>query len=348
VSASVLRLGTRASALATTQSRWVAAAVQRATGRDVELVEVTTFGDTSRAHLSEIGGTGVFAAALRQAVADGEVDFAVHSLKDLPTAAVEGLVVAAVPAREDPRDVLVAREGLTLKGLPRGARIGTGSPRRQAQLLAARPDLLVRPVRGNVDRRLAMVTDGSLDAVVLAYAGLRRLGRGDVVTDVLDPDVVLPAPGQGALAVECRSDDHALVASLALIDDADSRSAVAAERALLAALEAGCTAPVGALAAVSGSSVSLRAVAAATDGSVVLRRGLTGPVDDPSALGRELADLLLVDGAARLVDRAEPSSQITPSLPAQPHPSRPTQPTSSRPTQPTSSRPTQPSPERAS
>jgi hydroxymethylbilane synthase len=322
VSGSVLRLGTRASALATTQSRWVAAALRRATGRDVELVEVTTFGDTSRAHLSEIGGTGVFAAALRQAVADGDVDLAVHSLKDLPTAPVEGLVVAAVPTREDPRDVLVARDGLTLHTLPHGARIGTGSPRRQAQLLAARPDLDVRPVRGNVDRRLAMVTDGSLDAVVLAHAGLLRLGRGDVVTSVLDPDVVLPAPGQGALAVECRSDDRDLRASIALIDDADARSAVAAERALLAALEAGCTAPVGALATVTGSRLSLRGVAAATDGSVVLRRALTGPLVDPSVLGRELADVLLADGAAQLVDRATPSPQTTSSRPSQPSPER--------------------------
>jgi hydroxymethylbilane synthase len=322
VSGSVLRLGTRASALATTQSRWVAAALHRATGREVELVEVTTLGDTSRAHLSEIGGTGVFAAALRQAVADGEVDLAVHSLKDLPTAPVEGLVVAAVPTREDPRDVLVAREGLTLRTLPQGARIGTGSPRRQAQLLAARPDLDVRPVRGNVDRRLAMVTDGSLDAVVLAHAGLLRLGRGDVVTSVLDPNVVLPAPGQGALAVECRSDDHDLRASIALIDDADARSAVTAERALLAALEAGCTAPVGALATVMGRRLSLQGVAAATDGSVVLRRALTGPLVDPSALGRELADVLLADGAAQLVDRAQPSSQTASSRPSQPSPER--------------------------
>ena len=328
----VLRLGTRASALATTQSRWVAQRLQEATGRQVELVEVTTFGDTSRAHLSEIGGTGVFAAALRQAVLDGDVDLAVHSLKDLPTAPVDGLVVAAVPQREDPRDVLVARDGLTLDTLPTGARIGTGSPRRQAQLRALRPDFDVHPVRGNVDRRVAMVTDGGLDAVVLAHAGLLRLGRAHIVTSVLDPAVVLPAPGQGALAVECRSDDLELVTAIALLDDAAARCAVTAERALLAALEAGCTAPVGALATVSPEGLSLRAVAAATDGSVVLRRGLSGSVDDPAALGRELAALLLADGAARLVDRS--SAPMTTNGSTPPAPS-------------TTSRPFQPSPERA-
>ncbi len=325
---SMLRLGTRASALATTQSRTVAQALQRATGREVRLVEVTTFGDTSRAHLSEIGGTGVFAAALRQAVLDGEVDLAVHSLKDLPTAPVDGLVVAAVPEREDPRDVLVARDGRTLQSLPRGARVGTGSPRRQAQLLAVRPDLRVEPVRGNVDRRLAMVSDGTMDAVVLAHAGLRRIGRDQVVTEVLSPEQVLPAPGQGALAVECRSDDAELVAVLGLLDHAATRCAVTAERALLAALEAGCTAPVGALAQVDDQRLTLQAVAAATDGSVVLRRRSTGPADDPTSLGTALATLLLGEGAATLVDagpgrRTDPApAHSTSSLPRPVSPER--------------------------
>ncbi|HET8614780.1 MAG TPA: hydroxymethylbilane synthase [Actinomycetales bacterium] len=331
---SPLRLGTRASALATTQSQTVADALQRATGREVVLVEVTTFGDTSRAHLSEIGGTGVFAAALRQAVLDGEVDLAVHSLKDLPTAPVDGLVVAAVPRREDPRDVLVARDGLTLGTLPEGARLGTGSPRRQAQLLAVRPDLRVQPVRGNVDRRLAMVTDGTMDAVVLAHAGLLRIGRVGVVTDVLAPDQVLPAPGQGALAVECRSDDRPLVEALALLDHTPSRSAVTAERALLAALEAGCTAPVGALASVVDDELRLSGVAAATDGSVVLRGTLAGPVTDAATLGRRLAEQLLADGAARLVERS--------SNPAAPAPLLAAPPTTTPPS------PFEPSPERAS
>jgi hydroxymethylbilane synthase len=301
-----LRLGTRRSRLATTQSQVVADALTAATGRAVELVEVTTFGDTSTAALTQIGGTGVFVTALRSALLEGRIDLAVHSLKDLPTAASPGLVVAAVPVREDPRDVLVARDGLTLGELPAGARIGTGSPRRAAQLLALGLGHEPQPVRGNVDTRLSMVADGRVDAVVLARAGLLRLGRAAEATEVLDPLQLLPAPGQGALAVECRADDPALVELLSTLDDPDSRAAVTAERALLARLEAGCTAPVGALAEVvedadGGLEISLRAVVAAPDGSVVLRQSLVGPAADPAALGRRLAELLLEDGAADLV-----------------------------------------------
>jgi hydroxymethylbilane synthase len=314
-----LRLGTRRSALARTQSQTVADAITAATGRAVELVEVTTLGDTSRAALTSIGGTGVFAAALRSALLAGGVDLAVHSLKDLPTRPEPGLVVAAVPAREDPRDVLVARDRLTLSELPPGSRLGTGAPRRSAQLLALGLGLEVEPVRGNVDTRLGYVRDGKLDGVLLARAGLVRLGRVAEATEVLDPLQVLPAPGQGALAVECRSSDTELVQALAAIDDPDTRAAVTAERALLAALEAGCTAPVGALAEVvehpddEGRPVrglALRAVVAAPDGSRVLRQSLTGVlsdgaagdgVDAPARLGRRLAAALLEDGAADLV-----------------------------------------------
>ena len=304
-----LRLGTRRSALATTQSQTVADALTAATGRAVELVEVTTLGDTSSEHLTQIGGTGVFVTALRAALLEGSIDLAVHSLKDLPTADEPGLVLAAVPLREDPRDALVARDGLTLGELPVGARIGTGSPRRAAQLLALGLGHEPEPVRGNVDTRLAMVTDGRLDAVVLARAGLLRLGREHQVTEVLDPLQVLPAPGQGALAIECRGADHQLVELLQVLEDPDARIAVTAERALLAALEAGCTAPVGALAEVvegdaGGLEISLRAIVAATDGTVVLRQSLVGPADDPTGLGRRLAALLLEDGAAELVDRS--------------------------------------------
>ncbi len=301
-----LRLGTRRSALATTQSTTVAQAITAATGREVELVEIVTLGDTSSAALTQIGGTGVFVTALRAALLDGSIDLAVHSLKDLPTAPEPGLVVAAVPARHDPRDALVARDGLTLGELPAGSRIGTGSPRRAAQLLALGLGLEPEPVRGNVGTRMAMVADGHLDAVVLALAGLARLGRQDEVTEVIDPLQVLPAPGQGALAVECRSADHQLVDLLAVLDDPDTRAAVTAERALLAALEAGCTAPVGALAEVvedvdGGLEISLRALVASADGAVVLRQSLVGPADDPDALGVRLATLLLEDGAADLV-----------------------------------------------
>lgn len=196
-----LRLGTRRSKLAMAQSGQVADAVSQVTGRPVELVPVTTYGDTSREHLAQIGGTGVFVAALREALVRGEVDFAVHSLKDLPTAPHDELVLAAVPVREDPRDVLIARDALKLTDLPRGARIGTGSARRMAQLNAYAVshglDFETVPIRGNVDTRIGYVTSGELDAVVLAAAGLNRVGRSDEVTDFLSVDTVLPAPGQG-------------------------------------------------------------------------------------------------------------------------------------------------------
>lgn len=298
-----LRLGTRRSELARTQSTWVAERI-RARGVEVELVEVVTEGDVNRASLAAIGGTGVFAAALRRALLDGEVDLAVHSLKDLPVAPHPGLVVAAVPVREDPRDVLVASGGRTLGELPPGARVGTGSPRRHAQLAALGLGIEVCDIRGNVGTRIGFVDDGELDAVVLARAGLARLGRLERATEVIEPVQMLPAPGQGALAVECREDDPRLTALLAGLDDPDTRAAVTAERALLAELEAGCSAPVGALAEVSeeldGSLVlSLRAFVGALDGTVELRRSLVGPYDRPDELGRELARTLLADGAAR-------------------------------------------------
>ncbi|NUS50081.1 MAG: hydroxymethylbilane synthase, partial [Nocardioidaceae bacterium] len=199
-----IRIGTRASLLARTQSELVAASLRAALGREVELVEVTTEGDISSAPLASLGGTGVFVSALREALLRGDVDVAVHSLKDLPTEPAQGIALAAVPVREDPRDVVVARDGLTLGELPQGARVGTGSPRRAAQLHALGLGFDVAPIRGNVDTRIRKVTDGEYDAVVLARAGLARIGRLDEVTEVLDPLQMLPAPGQGALAVECR------------------------------------------------------------------------------------------------------------------------------------------------
>ncbi|WP_327368128.1 hydroxymethylbilane synthase [Streptomyces sp. NBC_01217] len=309
-----LRLGTRRSKLAMAQSGLVADAVSEVTGRAVELVEITTYGDTSREHLAQIGGTGVFVAALRAALLRGEVDFAVHSLKDLPTAQPEGLVLAAVPVREDPRDALVARDGLTFEQLPSGARIGTGSPRRMAQLNAyARShglDIETVPIRGNVDTRIGFVRSGELDAVVLAAAGLSRLGRTGEVTDFLSVDTVLPAPGQGALAIECAATSADLAAALAELDDPYTRVAVTAERSLLAALEAGCSAPVGALAdlLVDGQAVNelrLRGVVGSTDGASLVQMSITGPVptshDDAAALGRELAAEMLAKGAAGLM-----------------------------------------------
>ncbi|TDO43204.1 hydroxymethylbilane synthase [Kribbella sp. VKM Ac-2527] len=290
----MIRLGTRRSALATAQATWVADAL-RGLGHEVELVPIVTTGDVNRAPLEQIGGTGVFVSALRDALLADEIDIAVHSLKDLPTAPVDGLTIGAIPVREDPRDVLVARDGLTLGELPTGALVGTGSPRRVAQLDALGLGLELTGIRGNVDSRIAMVADGKLDAVVLARAGLARLGRLGEVTETLDPIQVLPAPGQGALGIECRAGDSTVLAALAPLEDSATRAAVTAERQLLATLEAGCTAPVGALAEVvegeDGLELWLRGALGTDDG--VQRLSANGPADDPVGVGRALASELL-------------------------------------------------------
>jgi hydroxymethylbilane synthase len=299
-----LRIGTRASALAKTQSATVAAAISEQLGREVELVEITTEGDTSNAPLASLGGVGVFVSALRDALLAGEIDVAVHSLKDLPTYAHEGITLAAIPQREDPRDVVVARDGLTLGELPVGSRVGTGSVRRSAQLHALGLGLEIVGIRGNVDTRIRKVVDGEYDAVILARAGLARLGRLDEVTEVLDPIQVLPAPGQGALAVECRSSDSALAHALAALDDAHTRAQVTAERAVLSTLEAGCSSPVGAMAEVAegddGEELWIRAVVMSTDGALAVRKSLSGKPSDAEAIGRQLATEMLEDGADQL------------------------------------------------
>lgn len=322
---SEFRIGTRGSALATTQTGIVARALSAAGAGEPRTLIVKTEGDVVTGSLAALGGTGVFAAALRQRVLDGGVDVAVHSLKDLPVAQPQGLVIAAIPGREDVRDVLVARDGHTLDNLPTGAVVGTGSPRRAAQLLAARPDLRVADIRGNVPTRLRRVKGlllehddsasvgreraGDLDAVILAGAGLDRLGLARFVTERLDPHVMLPAPGQGALAVEVSADtaagDTPLTRALEALDDAATRWAVSAERALLARLEGGCAAPLGALGVLTRTgSLRLDAVAVSPDGSRSLRRHASAEVHDVAgavALGEELADELLALGAARLI-----------------------------------------------
>ncbi|MGC4754988.1 hydroxymethylbilane synthase [Micromonospora ureilytica] len=297
-----LRLGTRGSALAMAQSGQVAEAVTAATGRPVELVEVVTAGDRSSAPVHRLG-VGVFVSALRDALTAGTIDFAVHSYKDLPTAAAGGLHIAAVPARQDPRDALVAREGRTLAELPPGATVGTGALRRIAQLHALGLQLEVTPIRGNVDTRLGRVLgpEADLDAVVLARAGLARLGRLDVITESLDPMLMLPAPAQGALAVECRVDDQDLVELLAVLDHAPSRAAVTAERAFLATLEAGCSAPVAAYAELAegetGDEIYLRGAVISPDGTRDLRLSRTGTPADAAEIGKALAAELLELGA---------------------------------------------------
>jgi hydroxymethylbilane synthase len=300
-----LRIGTRSSVLATTQSELIAERLRELVDADVELILVSTQGDRSDAPLTSFGGVGVFVAALREAVASGEVDLAVHSLKDLPTTADPRLTLAAIPQREDPRDVLVARDGLTLGELPQGSRIGTGSPRRTAQINALGLGVEVVGIRGNVDTRLGKVASGDIDAVVIAYAALVRLRRTDEASEVLDPLQMLPAPGQGALACECRADDVATTRLLDVLDDPDTRAAVTAERSLLATLEAGCSAPVGALAEIAwgddGEELWLRAVVADLTGAPSIRLSATGSPSDAAAVGERLAAEMLAEGAASLM-----------------------------------------------
>lgn len=301
--APVVVLGTRRSALARTQARAFAESLATASGWTVRIMAVVTEGDVNMAPLAQMGGTGVFVSAVREALTAGEIDVAVHSLKDLPTAPQPGIELAAVPGREDPRDVLVSRADLPLNELPAGAVVATGSPRRAAQLAALRPDLEVRGIRGNVDTRIRAVTGGSVDAVVLAAAGLRRLGRQAEISEAFGPESMLPAPGQGALGVECRPSsaarpapdrpsDAEIHAALSGLDDARARAAVTAERAVLARAEAGCSAPIGALAEVSGDDLTLTAVLADDDGRL-LRKELHGPAAEAYRTGAELADRLL-------------------------------------------------------
>jgi len=297
--------------LATTQAGTVRDALVAA-GHPAELVKISTVGDRSSGPIADLG-VGVFTAALREAIVDGRVDAAVHSHKDLPTAEDPRFLLAAIPPREDPRDALVARDGLVLGELPTGAVVGTSSPRRAAQLRALGLGLEIRPLRGNLDTRLNRVSSGELDAIVVARAGLARLGRLDAVTETLEPVQMLPAPAQGALAVECRAGDTALAALLAELDHTDTRRAVIAERTLLAELEAGCSAPVGAIAEVVESidedgrvfdELSLRGCVAALDGSDVIRASGIGSPDRARELGVSVAAELFELGARELMSAA--------------------------------------------
>ena len=297
-----LRLGTRASLLATTQSQHVADAVAAASRRDVELVPITSEGDVLTGPLAQMGGTGVFATALRDALLRDECDFLVHSMKDLPTAPYPGIVVGAVPVRASQRDILHSRDGLALDELPAGARVGTGSPRRVAQVRARRPDLVVEGIRGNVDSRLRKVADGQYDAIVLAEAGLRRIGRDSAITEVLDWPT---SAAQGALAVEIRDGDSVVADAVGRIEHADTALAAHLERAVLRRLEAGCAAPVAIDAERHGDVVTLVAHVYAEDGSrsVAASRRLDPHVDVDAAAADVVAELL-EGGAADLADLA--------------------------------------------
>jgi hydroxymethylbilane synthase len=303
-----LRLGTRGSPLALAQAGRIADQLRERCGRSVVLVTVTTPGDESTAPIERLGTTGVFTTTLREALLRGEVDLVVHSCKDLPTAPVEGLRVAAFPAREDPRDALIW-PGTDIETLQRGARIGTGSPRRAAMLRATGLQPQIVPMRGNVGTRLRRLADGDVDALILAMAGLSRLGLLDAGGTPLDPSLLMPAPAQGVLAVECRTDDAVTVAQLSVLDHAPTRTAALTERGFLAALDAGCSSPVGALAKLTAESgaepeVRLSVVIAAPDGSSVIRAETTGMAAEGAALGHRLAHKLLQDGGGALLDRA--------------------------------------------
>jgi hydroxymethylbilane synthase len=298
-----VRIGTRGSQLALRQAEEVAAALRRAwPGLVVELVPIRTAGDRlATAHLAEVGGKGLFVQEIDEALREGRVDLAVHSLKDLPAERPKGLVLAAFPRREDPRDVLVAGRPAGIASLPPGARVGTSSPRRSVQLLARRPDVVATPIRGNVDTRLRKLRAGEYDAIVLAAAGLRRLGLLDASATLLEPEEMLPAVGQGTLGVEAREDAAEVLAMAAVLTDAETRTATLAERAFLEAMGGTCTTPLAGYAHRVERGLSLEAFVATTDGARALRDGEVGSPDEPEALGRRVAARLLDAGAADIV-----------------------------------------------
>jgi hydroxymethylbilane synthase len=310
-----LRLGTRGSPLALAQAGRIAQQLREQCGQPTVVITVATPGDESTAPIERLGTTGVFTTTLREALLGGAVDLVVHSCKDLPTAPAPGLQVAAFPAREDPRDALIWPAGTSIDALPHRARIGTGSPRRAALLRATGRQLRIVPIRGNVDTRLRKLADGEADALVLAMAGLSRLGLLDGPVTPLPPSLLMPAPAQGVLAIECRTDDPVTAAQLSTLDHPPTRAAAIAERGFLAALGAGCSAPVGALAELTAEAtgepvVRLSGVIAAPDGSAVIRAQMTGAAGVGDALGRRLAQTLLLQGGAALLDRSQSSLLI--------------------------------------
>ncbi|MBI5836077.1 MAG: hydroxymethylbilane synthase [Candidatus Eisenbacteria bacterium] len=300
-----MRIGTRGSALALAQSRHIAALLRSAGESPVDLVELKTSGDKHVDRpLAEIAGLGAFTRELEEALLREQVDLAVHSLKDLPTVLPEGLVLAAVPAREDVRDVLVSRSGAKLAELPAGSTVATSSLRRSAQVLHARPDLRCVEVRGNVPTRLRKVEEGQCDAIVLALAGLKRLGLADKVTEIFEPSVMLPAVAQGALGLETREADRATRAAVEKLTDAAAFVAARAERELLRSLGGGCRLPLGAWARVEGGTLTLDGIACSPDGSQVVRATGSGPASDPEAVGRAVSDKLRAQGAEELLKLA--------------------------------------------
>ncbi len=296
-----LRLGTRQSALAQWQAQWVATRL-RELNEQVEIIFITTRGDTEQGPIGTDSGVGLFTKAIQRALLQDEIDLAVHSLKDLPTEPFEGLTLTAVPRRASVRDALISRRGVTLDQLAAGAIVGTGSLRRQAQLLHRRPDLDVKHIRGNVDTRLRKLKEGQFEAIILAEAGLTRLGLESNITEVLSPSVMLPAVGQGALGIETRDDDARVIDRVRRLDDPPSHAAIGAERALLAHLRGGCLAPVGAWGRTTeNGSLAVDAVVLSPDGRQRLAGAVSGPIDHAQSMGRQLADELVEQGADQLI-----------------------------------------------
>lgn len=296
-----IRLGTRSSALARWQADWVTARLSEA-GIEVELVLISTQGDVRRGPIGSIGGQGVFTKEIQLALLDERIDLAVHSLKDLPTEPVNGLSLAAVPARASCSDAFVSVSIRSFSTLPLGARVGTGSMRRRAQLLFRRPDLQVLDIRGNVETRLRRLDEGQYDAIILAEAGLQRLGLQHKITEVLSREIMLPAVGQGALGLEIRADDSSTAKRIGLLNDLKTYHAVTAERALLAGLSGGCLAPIGAWARIDGEELTLDAVVLNPNGTTRLTTAVQGAPANAAALGQNAADSLLQQGAANLIE----------------------------------------------
>ena len=309
-----IRIGTRKSALALWQANHVAGLLRaQEPGLEVVLVELTTQGDKILDRpLASVGGKGLFVKEIEDALLRRDVDLAVHSLKDLPAQVPPGLVIGAVPAREDPRDALCSPEFRTLDALPQGARVGTSSLRRACQLKALRPDLQIHSIRGNVETRLKKIETEKLHAVVLAYAGLKRLGLEARATQVLNTDQLLPAVGQGALALEQRVGDVAVSRRLAPLEEAATRVCVEAERAFLARLQGGCQVPLAAHAQLEGELLTLRGLVGTPDGTRVLRDAGTAPIPDAAALGRAVAESLLEQGAAEILGTTDPAEPMAP------------------------------------
>lgn len=301
----ILRIGTRGSQLALWQARWVQQAIERQwPGTNIELVIIKTTGDKiTDVPLAKVGGKGLFVKEIEEALMDGRIDLAVHSMKDMPAELPHGLSISAVPERENPLDALISNNNAYLDQLPPGARVGTSSLRRSSQLLHRRPDLNILALRGNLDTRLKKLSDGNLDAIVLATAGLKRLGLGHLITTVLEPDVMLPAVGQGALCIESRTHDNRTSQIVISLDHAATHLAVIAERAFLHRLEGGCQVPIAAFSTIENERLEMTGLVAEVDGSVLIQETASGPCEQAASLGNELAETLMARGAGAILER---------------------------------------------